>query len=390
MDIGLRPTASLVPTYRGRVARRRTGATGRWAVVLTVVAVLLALPSVVGALPASEADTSAADLRRAALDSADVPFAGYAQAAGGLALPIGDQLTPVADLLSDRTSMRAWYRGPADWRVDVVSAAGETGVHADAGGTWTWDYADATATRTAPSPLALPTAPDLLPSALGRRLLSEATDAELSRLGADRVAGRDAQGLRLVPAEAASSVARVDVWVDGDSGLPLRVQVFGDGGGEAALDTSFLDLELTTPAAAVTAFDVPPDTEVREGQDAQLLQLADQDRRRDRPEPPAALAGLARREIEGAPRSVAVYGRGATLLAARPLPRRAAAELRAELARSPEAVVDELGVRISAGPLGLMLTGGGDGPTWLLAGTVTLDALETAATELAASREGGR
>ena len=359
---------------------------------MAVVAVLVTLPSVIGALPASEADTSAAELRRAVLDSADVPFTGYAQAAGGLALPIGDQLTPVADLLSDRTSMRAWYRGPADWRVDVVSATGETGVHADAGGTWTWDWADATATRTAPGPLALPTAPDLLPSALGRRLLSEATDAELSRLGADRIAGRDAQGLRLVPADAASSVARVDVWVDGDSGLPLRVQVFGEDGGEAALDTSFLDLELTTPAAAVTAFDVPPDAEVREGQDAQLIELADRDDRRGRPALadvlPDVLAGLDQRQIEGAPRSVGLYGRGVTLLALRPLPGRAAADLRAELSRAPEAVVDDLGVRISAGPLGLMLTGGGDGPTWLLAGTVSLDALESVATELAALTSG--
>ena len=87
----------------------------------------------------------------------------------------------------------------------------------------------ATATRSAPSPLDLPAPPDLLPSALGRRLLSEATDDELSRIGARRVAGRDALGLRLTPADDASSVSRVDVWVDGDSGLPLQVEVFGEG-----------------------------------------------------------------------------------------------------------------------------------------------------------------
>ncbi len=55
---------------------------------------------------------------------------------------------------------------------------------------------------------------DLLPPSLGRRLLSEATDDELTRIGARRVGGRDALGLRLVPAEAASSVGRVDVWVE--------------------------------------------------------------------------------------------------------------------------------------------------------------------------------
>jgi hypothetical protein len=368
------------------VAARRTGAAGRWAVVGAGVAVLLALPPVLAALPASDAATSAVDLRQAALASADVAFAGYAQAAGGLDLPVGDQLTDVADLLSDRTTMRAWYRGPADWRVDVVRPTGETGVHADAGGTWTWDYEDDTATRGEPGPLALPTSSDLLPSALGRRLLSEATEAELSRIGAARVAGRDALGLRLVPAEAASSVARVDVWVDTDSDVPLRVQVFGENaagpGAEAALDTAFLDFDVTTPAAAVTAFDVPPGADVREAEDARLLQAATRaGRDGDRIALPGQLTGLPRRTIDGAPRAIGVYGRGITLLAVSPLPGRVAGPLRDALVTAPEAVVDDLGVRISAGPLGLMLVRGPDGPV-LLAGTVSLDALATAATEL--------
>ncbi len=345
------------------------------------VAVLAALPSLVAALPASDAATSAGGLRQRALGSADVAFSGYAQAAGGLSLPVGDQLTDVADLLSDRTTMRAWYRGADDWRVDVVTPTGETDVHADAGGSWTWDYVHATATRTPPAPLALPTASDLLPSALGRRLLSEAHDDELSRLGAERVAGRDALGLRVVPAEEASSVARVDVWVDADSGVPLRVQVVADGAAGPALDTGFLSLELGTPAASVTAFAVPPGADVREGQDAQLLQAASRAGREGRSRLPAALAGLDRRSIDGAPRSVGVYGRGITLLAVSPLPGQVAGPLLDALVVAPGAVVDDLGVRIASGPLGLMLVDGPDGPV-LLAGTVSLDALAAAATEL--------
>jgi outer membrane lipoprotein-sorting protein len=351
-----------------------------------VVAVLVALPSLVAALPAADADTSAAELRDRALTSSGVAFAGYAQSAGGLSLPVGDQLTDVADLLSDRTSMRAWYRGADDWRVDVVTPTGETDVHADDSGTWTWDYEHATATRSEPSPLALPAAADLLPSALGRRLLSEVGDDAISRIGAERIAGRDALGLRLVPAEQASSVARVDVWVDAEGGVPLRVQVFGKGaagaGAAPALDTGFLDFDLTTPPAEVTAFAVPPGADVREGEDARLLQAADRaGRDGDRLAFPPELAGLARRTIDGAPRGIGVYGRGVTELAVSPLPRRVAGSLYDALVASPDVVVDDLGARISAGPLGLMLVRGPDGPV-LLAGTVTLDALAAAATEL--------
>jgi hypothetical protein len=266
--------------------------------------------------------------------------------------------------------------------VDVVTPTGETGVHADVAGTWTWEYEDATATRGEPGPLALPAAPDLLPSSLGRRLLSEATDDELARIGAERIAGRDALGLRVVPAEAAASVARVDVWLDAGSGVPLRVQVVGEDAAAPALDTGFLDFELRTPPAGVVAFDVPPGADVRTAEDARLLQAADRAARDgDRIRLPAELAGLPRRTIDGAPRGVGVYGRGVTLLAVSPLPWRVAGPLLDALRASPEAVVDELGVRIAAGPLGLMLLRGPDGPV-LAVGTVDLDALAAAAREL--------
>ncbi|MGY1841729.1 MULTISPECIES: sigma-E factor regulatory protein RseB domain-containing protein [unclassified Modestobacter] len=363
------------------MARRRTGAAARWAAVAAGTALLVSLPALVAALPATDAAVSAPDLRARALASADVPYSGYAQAAGGLALPVGQQLTPVADLLSDRTSMRTWYRGPLDWRVDVVTPTGETGVHLSPAGRWTWEYEEARVTRSAAgSPLALPTAPDLLPTALGWRLLSEAADDELSRLPAARIAGRDALGLRLVPVDAAASVARVDVWVDADSGLPLRVLVVGDTGAGPALDTAFLDVDVSTPPASVTRFTAVPARDLRTGPDQQLLDAARAGARRD-VVLPAALAGLDRRAVPGVPESIAAYGRGVTVLVVAPLPEEAAGGLRGALRRAPEAVVDELGVRLAAGPLGLMLVDGRSGPL-LLTGTVGTDALALAAAEL--------
>jgi outer membrane lipoprotein-sorting protein len=345
-----------------------------------LLAVLVALPVAIGALPASDADVPAADLRTAVLASESVRFSGYAVSAGGLSLPVTDQLTSVADLFSDRTTMRAWWRGPLDNRVDVLTAAGETGTHRDPAGSWTWDYESATATRSAAGPLDLPAPPDLLPSALGRRLLSEATDEELSRIGARRVAGRDGLGVRLTPADAASSVSRVDVWVDGDSGLPLQVEVYEKDAGRPALDTRFLDLDLAVPDAAVTRFIPPPAAWVREGRQAEVVLEAG---RRIRPVAlPAELAGLARRELTGVPAGIGLYGRGVTLLAVTPVPERLATGLRRALNQSPDAVVDELGARIAAGPVALMVVEPpGRGP-YVLTGTVTLDALAAAAARL--------
>ena len=122
------------------MAARGHGAARRWAAVVGLVGVLVAKPLVIGALPASDAAVSAADLRADVLASADVGFTGYAESAGGLALPVTDQLTSVADLFSDRTEMRVWWRSADDHRVDVITAAGETGIHHTASVTWTWEY----------------------------------------------------------------------------------------------------------------------------------------------------------------------------------------------------------------------------------------------------------
>jgi outer membrane lipoprotein-sorting protein len=363
------------------MAARGRGALARWAAVGLLVAVLVALPSVVAALPADDADVSAAELRDAVLASADVGFSGYAVSAGGLALPVSDRLTDVADLFSDRTLMRVWWRGPEDHRVDVVSGAGETGVHRDPGGSWTWDFEAGTATRGTPASLALPTPPDLLPAALGRRLLSEAADDELSRAGARRVAGRDALGLRVVPADAASSVGRVDVWVDPATGLPLQVEVFAEGAGLPALDTRFLDVDLAVPPADVVAFSPPPEATVLTAPDTEEL-IAQAEERAPDVRLPRELAGLPRRTSQGVPGAVGVYGRGVTLLAAAPVPDRLAGGLRDALTESPEALTDELGTRVAAGPLGLMLVEPADGPAYVLTGTVTLDALADAARRL--------
>jgi outer membrane lipoprotein-sorting protein len=368
------------------MAGRGHGSAWRWSLVAAVVAVLAALPALIGALPASNAPTSAAALRRAVLASAAVGFSGYAESAGGLALPVSQQLTSVADLLSDRTTMRVWWRGDRDNRVDVVTAAGENDVHRDAGGSWTWNYESQTATRSEAEPLTVPAAPDLLPSSLGRRLLSEATTAELSRLGARRIAGRDALGLRLTPAAAASSVARVDVWVDRDTGLPLQVQVLGKGAAMPALDTRFLDLKVARPAATVTAFVPPPGVDVRHGGTSDLLREA---ARRLRPLPlPDTLLGLPRRQLDGVPAGVALYGRGITLLALVPVPGRLAEGLRSALAQAPAAQVTDGDITVAAGPLSLRLYSARHVGAYLLVGTVTVSALAGAAGGLPALEAG--
>ena len=352
----------------------------RWSLVGALVIVLVALPVIIRIWPTADADRSAAQLRAAVLASDAIPFSGYAISSGGLSLPVSDQLSSLADLLSDRSAMRVWWRAPDDSRVDVVSPAGETDVHRDPTGTWTWSYESNTATRAPLAPLAVPTPPDLLPNTLARRLLSEAEPAELSRIGAERVAGRSTLGVRIVPSETAASIAAVDVWVDAGTGVPLSVQIFGKGTANPVIDTRYLDLDLETPSAATTAFTPPTGAQLRTNPQRDLLQSAT--RRASRISLPATLAGLPRRTVDGAPANVGLYGRGITLLVVVPVSFGVARDIESTAGQDPTAVRDQLGLRLSSGPLGILLADPPDATAYLLTGTVTLDALAAAARAL--------
>lgn len=360
------------------------------------VAALVALPLAVRALPARSDDVSMAELLSRVDASATGGYSGYAEAFGGLALPRTEVLSSVTDLLGDRTRLRVWFRGERDWRVDTLQPAGEAGLRRDAEGVWSWDYERNAGVRTTEPPVRLPRAADLEPAALGRRLLSEARSGEVSRLDARRVAGRSAQGLRLVPADPGSTVRHVDLWVDAPTGQPLRVEVWA-GGARPVVETAFLDFSAGMPAASDTAFDPPPG--------ADLSQEVNQDPAAaidvfSPVVPPASLAGLPlRQRVEGLG-SVGTYGTGLTVLVAVPLPGRISGPLVDQLARTPGVTVngsvprrlsdgspivpDDATLRLAVGPLTLLLADPPDRRSWLLTGTVDAATLDRAAAQLAA------
>lgn len=358
----------------------------RWAVVAAGVSALVATPGLVARLPVAEG-APAADVGRLLARvqaSRATPYAGYAEATGGLLLPVADQLTSLTELLGGRTQLRAWWRGATDWRVDSVGLFGERGVHRDRDRVWSWDYETNRATE-ATADLAgevrLPAAADLLPAELGRRLLGGARSQEVSPLPARRVAGRAADGLRLRPTDPHSSVARVDVWADRASGVPLAVALYGRGATLPAMSTAFLDFSPRRPTAAETAFVPPATARVRS---ETTYDLSDVAARIPTVPPPDQLLGMARSTRLTESGSVGVYGRGVTELVVAPMPRRFGPDLREQLSRAPGVTDTEAGLGLAVGPLSLLVTpGDSTGRVWLLCGTVTPAALAKAAAEMA-------
>lgn len=349
--------------------------------------ILLAVPILVRAVPASDEKVTAAVLLARIRASDAVAFSGVVESVGSLALPVSDDFAGLAKLVGGRTRMRAWWLNRDDWRVSTLRTTGETGLFHHGDGTTRWVYESKRVTRTPDVPIRLPNSYDVLPNVLARRVLSGARRPELHRLPATRVAGRDALGLRLTPADQQSSIGHVDVFADRETGLPLRISLYGATGRPPWLSTTFLDLTLERPSLENITFSPPPDAELHYDDVIDIAAAADRFANRV---PPRELAGLRSRGHHDVG-SVGLYGRGPTLLIAIPLWDRAAGPLREQLTSRPGAVESHGATSIASGPLRLLLAEPDlSGGSWLLAGTVTHRALLRAADELSTNPPGFR
>ncbi len=349
----------------------------RWAVLAALVAALVSLPTLAGALPAGPSDLTADALLQRIRDSDRVAWSGYGESRGSLVLPGVDELGELPSLVGDTTRARAWWRAPDDWRVDEQRLAGERDTTRDGGGGWTWDSAGRQAVRVdGELALRLPRAVDLLAPTLGHRLAGTA-QMTASRLPARRVAGRSAAGVQLVPERpAATTVQAFRLWADPQNGLPLRVEV--QAAGRPVLVSLLLDLNVSVPPPERTRFRPPPDASVSADRAPDLAAAI------DRFAPfalPDELIGLPRRSrgVVGTGGGAATYGDGPAAVAVLPLPR----ELAGRIVRRIEPGDDDRMAAVSTPLVNAVVTVDRRRRGYLVVGTVPPATLERALVELA-------
>jgi hypothetical protein len=354
----------------------------RWCSVALGVLLLIGLPMVVRARPVHDQPISAGALLTHIRASRHLSYSGLSESAGNVALPHNDALSGLTELLGTTNRVRVWWRSPALWRTATLRPTGETDLIHERDRTVRWVYESKRVTVAPDVPVRLPDTADLLPPELARRVLSGARASELRRIPAERVAGRVAPGLRLVPADPQAGIGRVDVYADQRSGVPLRVELFARRSTTPVVAARFVDFTPGRPEPSALRFRFPADAEVHYDTIVDLAAAADRFAARV---PPRSLAGLSTR----GPRrgSVGVYGRGPTVLLAIPLWSRTADRVRQELDGRPGVRSLDQGLLVSAAPLHVMLgLPESNGTSWLLAGTVTRRTLIAAADQLHARR----
>ena len=309
----------------------------RWCIVALGLALVAGTPLTLRALPAQDQDVSATTLLARVDASSGHPYSGYVESLGTLELPVADRFTDVGALFGERTRMRVWWQSPDEpgastrcWR------PGETDLfHAGAAtrrrGTTRRTTSRTTATRRSGCRGPPTSCRRGRPATCCSRRQPRTSVAGWRR-DAWPVATRS--GCGLAPAAEQSSIDHVDVWVDPDTAIPLRVEVYAVGGPDGVVHLGvhdFSDRAAGRPTSP--SFHAPP------GADFDVRRRARHRRRRQPVRPDRAARGRwpawpSRRPPTGRSASTA---RGVTQLIAIPLRDREAEPAARAAARSRRA-----------------------------------------------------
>jgi hypothetical protein len=136
---------------------------------------------------------------------------------------------------------------------------------------WAWDSRSFTALHLGPAPVAgeLPPSPAALfdpLQATGQILSAVAPTTAISLAPPATVAGRDAYVLRIEPRTPETLIGRLEVSVDAERRIPLRVEVFARGAGKPALSLGYTSIHFGAVDVSVFRFEPPPGAKVTEVQ----------------------------------------------------------------------------------------------------------------------------
>ncbi|NUP60927.1 MAG: DUF2092 domain-containing protein [Nonomuraea sp.] len=263
----------------------RRGTFVRWGVPIAAAAVIGAaigagpvIAAVSGdpVLPERSAQQLLADAAAASSkQSGPPPMSGTVQQTASLGLPAlpqtGGGETPLS-LLSGTHEIKVWYGGADKFRVAMPTQLNETNLIVNGAQAWYWESATNTATKLTVKQgedgrpeLPTTTPAQLTPAQAAEQLLARIDkDTSVRVINTAEVAGRPVYQLVLAPKDEGSLVQEVRLALDGETYVPLQVQVYAKGSAEPAFQVGFTQVTFTPPAAENFAFTPPAGAKVEE------------------------------------------------------------------------------------------------------------------------------
>ena len=199
-------------------------------------------------------------IQRANLGIPEIPGAG------------GADSSELSSLISGTHTLRVRYSEPDKARLAVFGTYGETNVISNGKDLWIWSSRDQTAvhrtitpgsrTEVDPRPGEMPRTPQ---EAAQQVLAALEPTTTVTTDSAVTVASRPAYELVLDPNDKATLITEIRLAIDGETSMPLRVQIFG-AGSELVFEVGYDSVSFTRPEDREFEFNAPPGTKVTEGE----------------------------------------------------------------------------------------------------------------------------
>ena len=172
----------------------------------------------------------------------------------------------LTSLVSGTHTLRVRYSAPDKARLAVLGTYSEYDIIRNGKDVWTWYSKDNAATHrtVTPEPGSTPSETPRTPEEAASRVLKalEPTTTVTSDSSVE-VAGRAAYELVLDPNDANSLISQVRIAIDGETKVPLRVQVFGTDN-KIVFEVAYTSVDFTRPDDAEFVFNPPPGAKVTE------------------------------------------------------------------------------------------------------------------------------
>jgi outer membrane lipoprotein-sorting protein len=176
--------------------------------------------------------------------------------------------TSIASLLTGSHTVNVWYSGPRHFRLAVPEQLSETDVIADGDTAWLWESTANSVTEYSlpahqAAPQTAPTGAPLTPQQAAQQVL--AAVGKTTAVSVDTsvtVAGQPAYELVLAPKDSRSLIGQVQIAVDGQNGVPLRLQVYARGASAPAFSVGYTAIQFVAPAPNELTFTPPPGAKV--------------------------------------------------------------------------------------------------------------------------------
>ncbi|MFF1377002.1 outer membrane lipoprotein carrier protein LolA [Streptomyces sp. NPDC058308] len=186
-----------------------------------------------------------------------------------------DPKSKLMELASGTHTLRVAADGPERQKVSVLEDAAEYSMIHNGDDLWAYDSASneayhakgegASSERPGKGDKGMPQKLPSTPKEFAEQALKAVDDTTSVKVdGTAQVAGRDAYRLVIQPKDSGSTVGRITVAVDGETGTPLKFTLTPASGGAAVVDAGFTKVDFGKPSADTFDFAPPKGTKVTE------------------------------------------------------------------------------------------------------------------------------